>query len=127
MFPAAQYCSLSLLREMLLVLEAAEASPNEHDSKAADSLQRRCESARRGADAVPGRGPRNVCSGFAAPKHATLSPRGTRRLLHDDMKETGLLPVLCKSAKTFNARQVSHAHAIDIIMVREPRATHLQP
>lgn len=43
------------------------------------------------------------------------SDRLQRRMLHDDMKESGLLPVLAKLVKDFSARRSSRMYAADLV------------
>ena len=38
-----------------------------------------------------------------------------QRLLHDDLKESGLLPVLARLVKAFNWRHQSRRHATDLV------------
>ena len=42
----------------------------------------------------------------------------SNRLLHDDMKESGLLSVLSRLMRSFNARLQPRSHAVDIIQVQ---------
>ena len=39
------------------------------------------------------------------------------RLLHDDMKESGLLPVLCRVMRDFNPKKQPRNHAADVLQV----------
>jgi hypothetical protein len=38
------------------------------------------------------------------------------RLLHDDMKDSGLLPVLARLVKAYSARHSPRAYAVDIVV-----------
>lgn len=46
------------------------------------------------------------------------SPLFCRRLLSDDMKESGLLSVLSRLMRSFNAKLQPRSHAVDIIQVQ---------
>lgn len=39
------------------------------------------------------------------------------RLLHDDMKESGLLPVLARQCRAFNPKYQPRSHAVDVLQV----------
>lgn len=51
--------------------------------------------------------------------HLFSHPQTPRRLLSDDMKESGMLPVLARCARAFNPKLQPRAHAVDVIMVRD--------
>ena len=44
-----------------------------------------------------------------------MLPKLLRRLLHDDLKESGLLPVLARLVKAFNWRHQPRRHAVDLV------------
>ncbi|GAX82511.1 hypothetical protein CEUSTIGMA_g9938.t1 [Chlamydomonas eustigma] len=72
-----QHGSMALLKEMLMVLDAAQHGGSIDDRNAADRLQ--------------------------------------RRLLHDDMKESGLLPVLGRLMRDYNPKQQPRQYATDVM------------
>lgn len=107
------HAATRLLREMLGVIDLAERAGTPGDRLAAERLARRCVRAlactavaktRPGARAPPP-GRRDP------PSHTKIARTGhpaplslPPRLLHDDMKESGLLPVMAKLIKKFSAR-----------------------
>eukprot|EP00887_Chlorella_sp_A99_P001979 scaffold18.g1979.t1 len=86
-----QHASVPLLKEMLLTLDLARVAGTPADRRAADRLQRR----------------------HAAPRLAVSG------LLHNDLKESGLLPVLSRLIRGYNyrfqARWGPRSHAVDLI------------
>ena len=98
---------------MLLTLDLAHSTGNHSDRKTADRLQRRSGCS---------------CSSLAAIRcgsmpcvmpHDSASLRACR-LLHDDLKESGLLPVLARLMKQFVFKHQSKEHAQDLV-----RALHV--
>lgn len=55
------------------------------------------------------------CCGRGQPWWLTSLSAWLHRLLHDDLKESGLLPVLARLVKAFNYRHQPRRHAADLV------------
>ena len=111
-----QHTCLTLLKEMLMTLDLAHQHGSPGDRKAADRLQRRCLPADFHASDLmclrPAIFGRPTASSSAGPVQGALF---LCRLLHDDQKESGLLPVLARLIKQFDRKYQSREHANDLV------------
>ncbi|KAA6419916.1 MAG: hypothetical protein FRX49_10106 [Trebouxia sp. A1-2] len=97
-----QHESLALLKELLFALDLALYVGTPADKRAADRLQR--------SDLQSCFGNRLLCYMYLKGCDVCLC-----RLLHDDMKESGLLPVVGRLLKNFNFAYQPRSHAVDLV------------
>ena len=105
------------------MLDLAQRTGGPDDRTAADRLQRRCAEKGRSLTRLiltfsPSHSPPRVCVRmYVFTPHPTPSTYPLPRLLHDDMKESGLLPVLCRVMRDFNPKKQPRSHAADVLQV----------
>ena len=138
-----QHAALSLMKELLFVLDLAQQAGNSSDCTAADRLQRRCAAGHACLYSMFCQWPQACHSSHLSMEsichlsHASatcmvpytgpfltaatfwslfdLDRHGLCRLLQDDQKESGLLPVLGRLVKAFSHRHQPRSHAGDLV------------